>query len=35
MAARFHVEIDEVSWDMLSAIKHKPIVLVRETSQEG
>jgi F420-0:gamma-glutamyl ligase-like protein len=35
MAARFHAEIDEVSWDMLSAIKHKPIVLVRETRQEG
>ena len=35
MAARFHAEIDEVSWDMLSAIKHKPIVLVRKTCQEG
>jgi F420-0:gamma-glutamyl ligase-like protein len=35
MAARFHAEIDEVSWDMLSAIKHKPIVLVRKTRQEG
>ena len=35
MAARFHTEIDEVSWDMLSAIKHKPIVLVRKKRQEG
>ena len=29
MAARFHVEIDEVTWEMLSAIDHKPIVIVR------
>jgi len=29
MAARFHTEIDEVTWEMLSAIKHKPIVIVR------
>jgi F420-0:gamma-glutamyl ligase-like protein len=35
MAARFHAEIDEVSWDMLSAISHKPIVIVRKTRQEG
>jgi len=35
MAARFHVEIDEVSWSMLSTIKHKPIVLVRKKRQEG
>jgi F420-0:gamma-glutamyl ligase-like protein len=35
MAARFHAEIDEVSWDMLSAIRHKPIVLVRKTRLEG
>jgi F420-0:gamma-glutamyl ligase-like protein len=29
MAARFHTEIDEVTWEMLSAIDHKPIVIVR------
>jgi F420-0:gamma-glutamyl ligase-like protein len=29
MAARFHTEIDEVTWEMLSAIEHKPIVIVR------
>jgi F420-0:gamma-glutamyl ligase-like protein len=30
MAARFEVEVDEVSWMMLGAVKHKPIVLVRK-----
>jgi F420-0:gamma-glutamyl ligase-like protein len=34
MAARFHAEIDAVSWDMLSAIRHKPIVIVRKTRRE-
>jgi F420-0:gamma-glutamyl ligase-like protein len=29
MAARFHTEIDEVTWEMLSTIDHKPIVIVR------
>jgi len=29
MAARFHTEIDEVTWEMLSAIDHKPIVIIR------
>jgi F420-0:gamma-glutamyl ligase-like protein len=32
MASRFHVEIDGVSWDMLTRIKHKPIVVVKITS---
>jgi len=31
MAARFKVEVNEVSWEMLAAIKHKPIVIVRKT----
>jgi F420-0:gamma-glutamyl ligase-like protein len=30
MAARFRAEIDQVSWDMLSAINHNPIVIVRK-----
>lgn len=30
MAARFHVEIDQVSWEMLGAVTHKPIVIVRK-----
>lgn len=29
MAARFHTEIDEVTWEMLSTIDHRPIVIVR------
>jgi F420-0:gamma-glutamyl ligase-like protein len=29
MAARFHAEIDEVTWEMLNSIPHKPIVIVR------
>jgi F420-0:gamma-glutamyl ligase-like protein len=33
MAARFKVEATGVSWDMLSQIKHKPIVIVRRTPQ--
>jgi F420-0:gamma-glutamyl ligase-like protein len=31
MAARFRVEVNAVSWEMLAAIKHKPIVIVRKT----
>jgi F420-0:gamma-glutamyl ligase-like protein len=31
MAARFHVEVNSVTWAMLGAIKHKPIVIVRKT----
>ncbi len=30
MAARFQVDINCVSWDMLSKIKHKPIVIIRK-----
>jgi F420-0:gamma-glutamyl ligase-like protein len=29
MAARFHVDIDGVSWEMLGAVRHKPLVIVR------
>jgi F420-0:gamma-glutamyl ligase-like protein len=29
MAARFHVGIDDVSWDMLDGVVHKPLVIVR------
>ena len=30
MAARFQVEVDGVSWEMLSKIRHKPLVIVRK-----
>ncbi len=30
MASRFGVEVNGVSWDMLSKIKHKPVVIVRK-----
>jgi len=30
MASRFHVDIDAVSWEMLGAVTHKPIVVVRK-----
>ena len=29
MAARFKVEINDVTWEMLSKIRHKPLVIVR------
>jgi F420-0:gamma-glutamyl ligase-like protein len=29
MAARFRVAVDEVSWEMLDAVGHKPLVIVR------
>ncbi|MCW4001344.1 MAG: coenzyme F420-0:L-glutamate ligase [Candidatus Bathyarchaeota archaeon] len=29
MAARFHVEVDQVSWEMLASVTHKPLVVVR------
>ena len=32
MAARFQVEVNGVSWGMLSQIKHKPLVIVRKNS---
>ena len=32
MAARFHVPLEKVTWDMLKKIKHKPIVIVRKKS---
>jgi F420-0:gamma-glutamyl ligase-like protein len=35
MAARFHVEVNDVTWEMLQAIRHKPIVVVRKTSKES
>jgi len=30
MAARFHVEVNGVSWQMLCEIRHKPLVIVRK-----
>ena len=30
MAARFKVDVDDVSWEMLETIGHKPIVIVRK-----
>jgi F420-0:gamma-glutamyl ligase-like protein len=30
MAARFKVEINDVTWEMLSKIRHKPLVIVRK-----
>ena len=35
MAARFKVDVDDVSWEMLEAIGHKPIVIVRKNRKEG
>jgi F420-0:gamma-glutamyl ligase-like protein len=35
MAARFHVEVDDVTWEMLQAIRHKPIVIVRKTIKKS
>jgi F420-0:gamma-glutamyl ligase-like protein len=29
MAARFHVDVDMVSWNMLDSVVHKPLVIVR------
>jgi F420-0:gamma-glutamyl ligase-like protein len=31
MASRFQVDVNGVTWDMLSKIKHKPLVIVRKT----
>ncbi len=33
MAARFHVQVNGVSWEMLTKMKHKPLVLVRISSE--
>jgi len=30
MAARFHVDVDDVSWEMLGTVTHKPLVIVRK-----
>jgi len=35
MAARFHVEVNDVTWEMLEAIRHKPIVIVRKTVKQS
>ncbi|MGZ4850623.1 MAG: coenzyme F420-0:L-glutamate ligase [Candidatus Bathyarchaeia archaeon] len=32
MAARFQVDINSVSWEMLSQIRHKPLVIVRKNA---
>jgi F420-0:gamma-glutamyl ligase-like protein len=34
MAARFGVEVNDVTWEMLEAIRHKPIVIVRKTGKQ-
>jgi F420-0:gamma-glutamyl ligase-like protein len=34
MAARFNVDATGISWDMLSKVKHKPLVLVRIKKEE-
>jgi F420-0:gamma-glutamyl ligase-like protein len=33
MAARFNVAVTGVSWEMLSKIRHKPIVIVRKNKK--
>jgi F420-0:gamma-glutamyl ligase-like protein len=33
MAARFKVQVTGVSWEMLARIKHKPIVIIRKTTE--
>jgi F420-0:gamma-glutamyl ligase-like protein len=35
MAARFNVAATGISWDMLSEVKHKPIVLVRKNKKNS
>jgi F420-0:gamma-glutamyl ligase-like protein len=35
MAARFGVEVNDVTWEMLEAIGHKPIVIVRKTVKQS
>ncbi|HSV50308.1 MAG TPA: coenzyme F420-0:L-glutamate ligase [Candidatus Acidoferrales bacterium] len=30
MASRFHVGIEEVSWEMLGSVRHKPLVIIRK-----
>jgi F420-0:gamma-glutamyl ligase-like protein len=29
MAEKFNVDVDDVSWEMLETVRHKPIVIVR------
>jgi len=31
MAARFQVDVNGVSWKMLSGIRHEPLVIVRKS----
>jgi F420-0:gamma-glutamyl ligase-like protein len=33
MAARFQVEVNGVSWEMLSKIRHKPLIIVRKNTR--
>jgi F420-0:gamma-glutamyl ligase-like protein len=35
MAKHFHVTLTGVTWDMLSSVKHKPIVIVRRKQPKG
>jgi F420-0:gamma-glutamyl ligase-like protein len=30
MASRFHVDVDTVTWEMLGAVTHKPLVVIRK-----
>jgi len=32
MASRFHVGLGDVTWEMLSQVEHKPIVIIRKTA---
>ena len=34
MAARFHVQVNGVSWEMLSKIRHKPLVVIRRVVEK-
>lgn len=35
MAARFHVAVTKIDWEMLAQAKHKPLVIVRKTCRKN
>ena len=35
MAEKFNVALTEVSWEMLDRVKHKPIIIVRSSGEDG
>jgi F420-0:gamma-glutamyl ligase-like protein len=35
MAERFNVALTDVSWEMLDRVKHKPIIIVRSSGEDG